>query len=41
MDLTYGAEYEDSRSEVRAFLESNWPPKCDASDIPRSDRAPQ
>jgi alkylation response protein AidB-like acyl-CoA dehydrogenase len=40
MDLTYGAEYEDFRSEVRAFLESNWPPKCDASDIPRSDREP-
>ena len=38
MDLTYGAEYEDFRSEVRAFLESNWPPRDDASEFPRNNR---
>jgi alkylation response protein AidB-like acyl-CoA dehydrogenase len=30
MDLSYGAEYEHFRAEVRAFLEANWPPSDDA-----------
>ena len=29
MDLEYGKEYEDFRSEVRAFLAASWPPKDD------------
>ena len=27
MDLSYGPEYDELRSEVRAFLEEHWPPK--------------
>ena len=38
MDLTYGDEYEDFRSEVRMFLASNWPPQGDESNAPRTER---
>jgi len=37
MDLTYGDEYEDFRSEVRVFLASNWPPQGDESNAPRTE----
>ncbi len=37
MDLAYGAEYEDFRAEVRAFLEENWSPKGDAAERPRRE----
>jgi alkylation response protein AidB-like acyl-CoA dehydrogenase len=37
MDLTYGAEYEAFRTEVRTFLEANWPPKGEASDRTRGE----
>jgi alkylation response protein AidB-like acyl-CoA dehydrogenase len=38
MDLAYGAEYEAFRTEVRAFLLENWPPKGEEADLPRNER---
>jgi alkylation response protein AidB-like acyl-CoA dehydrogenase len=38
MDLAYGAEYDALRAEVREFLDANWPPKGEASDLPRAER---
>ena len=38
MDLTYGAEYEAFRTEVRSFLDANWPPTGEAADLPRAER---
>jgi len=38
VDLTYGAEYEAFRTEVRTFLEANWPPNGEASDRTRAER---
>ncbi len=37
MDLSYGSEYEEFRSEVRAFLGENWPPRGDEVELPRDE----
>jgi alkylation response protein AidB-like acyl-CoA dehydrogenase len=39
MDLSYGKEYEDFRSELRAFLKASWPPQGDAAELPRGEGA--
>ncbi len=39
MDLTYGAEYEAFRAEVRTFLEASWPPRDGAAALSREERA--
>ena len=39
MDLSYGEEYEKFRTDVRAFLEANWPPSGDEAELPRAEGA--
>jgi alkylation response protein AidB-like acyl-CoA dehydrogenase len=39
VDLSYGTEYEGFRSEVREFLERNWPPKGEEAELPRKEGA--
>jgi len=39
MDLSYGKEYEEFRVELRSFLESSWPPKGDAAELPKAEGA--
>ncbi|MFQ5416694.1 MAG: acyl-CoA dehydrogenase family protein [Myxococcota bacterium] len=39
MDLSYGAEYEAFRAEVREFLEQNWPPKGEEARLPKAEGA--
>jgi len=39
MDLSYGEEYEQFRTEVRAFLKDVWPPKGDEAELSKEDGA--
>jgi alkylation response protein AidB-like acyl-CoA dehydrogenase len=39
MDLSYGSEMEDFRSEVSAFLSANWPPSGNEKQYSRDDQA--
>ena len=38
MDLSYGAEYEQLRSEVRDFLAQSWPLKDDEAQLDRAEQ---
>ena len=38
MDLSYGPEYEEFRSEVRDFLASSWPLKGAEAELERSEQ---
>ena len=35
MDLSYGAEHEAFRGELRAFLEASWPPRGELAKLPK------
>ena len=39
MDLSYSAEYEAFRGEVKAFLAANWPLRGDEAKLPGEKRA--
>ncbi len=39
MDLSYGPEYEQFRSEVSGFLAEHWPPKGGEAELPRKQAA--
>jgi alkylation response protein AidB-like acyl-CoA dehydrogenase len=39
MDLAYGAEYEDFRTEVREFLKDNWPLSGVEAKLPKNEQA--
>jgi alkylation response protein AidB-like acyl-CoA dehydrogenase len=39
MDLSYGKEYEEFRSQVRDFLAASWPPKGAEAELPRAEGA--
>ncbi len=39
MDLSYGAEIESFREEVKAFLASNWPLEGGEAELPREEQA--
>jgi len=41
MDLSYGAEYEDFREEVRAFLAANWAEQVADDGVPEEERIKQ
>ena len=39
MDLRYSEEYEAFREEVRSFLQTSWPLKGDAAELPAGEQA--
>ena len=38
MDLSYGAEYETFREEVKAFLKANWPLQGDEKQLSQDEQ---